>query len=169
MPENRIVNIANLPMRKVGDGKGFAAQAGRAGPLIGLGGLGCSLVIVPPGKSACPSHRHHTLDELFFILEGEGVTRLDGETFPIRAGDLIAAPAAKEAHQIINTGQSELRYLALSVENPVDIIDYPDSGKVAVAAGLAPGATSPSIDLLGRFTPAEYYDGEDLAAATKKA
>ena len=107
-------------------------------------------------------HRHHTLDELFFVLEGEGATRLDGATLPIRAGDIIAAPAGKEAHQIINTGHAELRYLAIAVENPVDIIEYPDSGKIAVGAGLAPASASlPSIDLLGRITAAEYYDGEE--------
>jgi len=101
-------------------------------------------------------------DELFFILEGEGVRRLDGETLPIRAGDIIAAPAGKEAHQIINTGHAELRYLALSVEGPTDIIEYPDSGKIAVDA--APGSDSlPSLNLFGRITPAQYYDGEDLA------
>lgn len=161
MSEKRIVNITDLGLRKVGDGKGFSALAGRAGPLIGLKGLGCSLVVVPPGKSACPKHRHHTLDELFFVLEGEGVTRLDGQTLPIEAGDLIAAPAGKEAHQIINTGRVDLRYLAIAVENPVDIVEYPDSGKIGIAAGLGPaGGPPPSVDLFGRITAAEYYDGE---------
>ncbi len=161
MTERRIFNIADLPLKPKGDGGKFEALNGRAGPLIGLGGLGCSMVVVPPGKRACPMHRHHARDELFFILEGEGVTRLDDQTLPIRPGDLIAAPAGKEAHQIINTGSAELRYLAISAENPVDIIEYPDSGKIAAGAGFFPGkAAPPTLDVLGRITPAAYYDGE---------
>ena len=162
MSEQRIVNIADLAMKQIGDGKRFGGLSGRAGPLLGLLGLGCSLVVVPPGKSACPLHRHHVRDELFFILEGEGVTRLDEQTLPIAAGDLIAAPAGQEAHQIINTGIGDLRYLAISAENPTDIIEYPDSGKIAVGAGFgAADKSDVTIDLLGRLTPASYFDGED--------
>lgn len=160
MAERRIINLNDLPMRTIGDGGRFAGLSGRAGPLIGLEGLGCSLVVLPPGKAACPLHRHHGSDELFFILEGEGVTRLDQQTLPVRAGDLIAAPTGKEAHQIINTGDGELRYLAISAENATDIIEYPDSGKIAVAAGFRGDGSGVTIDLLGRLTPADYCDGE---------
>jgi uncharacterized cupin superfamily protein len=162
MSEQRIVNLDHVVMRDVGDGKDFSARAGQAAGLIGSTGIGCSLVVVPPGKSACPFHRHHVWHELFFILEGEGVTRLDGRTLPIRAGDLIAAPAGKEAHQIINTGTADLRYLAISADSASDIIEYPDSGKIAVDAGFVPGSdTEPTISLFGRVTPAEYYDDQD--------
>lgn len=161
MTERRVVNVAEVPLKDAGDGGRFVARTGRAGPLIGLKGLGCSVVVVPPGKSACPMHRHHVRDELFFVLEGEGVVRLDEGRAPIRAGDLIAAPAGGEAHQILNTGTGELRYLAISAENAVDVIEYPDSGKIAVGAGFgAADGAAPTIDLMGRLTPAGYYDGE---------
>ncbi len=164
MTEKRIINLDDLTMKQVGDGRGFSARWRQVGPLIGSVRIGCSLIIVPPGKSACPFHRHHVSDELFFILDGEGVTRIDGETLPIRAGDIIAAPAGKEAHQIINTGQRELRYLALSTEGATDIIEYPDSGKIMVDAGMTPGSDAPaSLNVFGRVTPADYYDGEDFS------
>jgi uncharacterized cupin superfamily protein len=157
----RIVNIADLPLRDGGNGKGFQAKLGRAGPLLGLKKLGCSLTIVPPGKRAWPFHRHHVMDELFYIVSGSGEVRLDDRTLPVRAGDLIANPAGAEAHQIINTGTSELRYLALSDIETVDIIEYPDSGKVGMAAGVRGGdLSSASYKALGRVTPADYFDGE---------
>ena len=79
----------------------------------------------------------------------------------MRAGDLIACQAGAEAHQIINTGTSELRYLAFSDVGTVDIIEYPDSGKVAMAAGVKGGdLSSASYKALGRVTPADYWDGE---------
>lgn len=93
MSERRIASLAELPLKDTGNGKRFVAKVGRAGPLLGLTGLGCALTVVPPGKRAYPFHRHHVTDELFYILSGSGEVRLDGETRPIKAGDLIANPA----------------------------------------------------------------------------
>jgi len=158
----RIVNIAELALQDGGNGKGFQAKLGRVGPLLGLKQLGCSLTVVPPGKRAWPFHRHHVTDELFYIVAGSGEVRLDDQTLAVRAGDLIASPAGAEAHQILNTGASELRYLAISDVNTVDIIEYPDSGKVGMAAGVKDGnLSSASYKAMGRVTPADYFDGED--------
>ena len=158
----RIVNITELALQDGGNGKGFQAKLGRAGPLLGLRRLGCSLTVVPPGKRAWPFHRHHVTDELFYIVSGSGEVRLDDQTRAVRAGDLIASPAGTEAHQILNTGASELRYLAISDINTVDIIEYPDSGKVGMAAGVKDGnLSSASYKAMGRVTPADYFEGED--------
>ena len=89
----RIVNIADLALRDGGNGKRFQAKLGRAGPLLGLKKLGCSLTVVPPGKRAWPFHRPHVGDELFYVVSGSGEVRLDDQTLPVRAGDLIANPA----------------------------------------------------------------------------
>ena len=158
----RIVNITELALQDGGNGKAFQAKLGRAGPLLGLKRLGCSLTVVPPGKRAWPFHRHHVTDELFYIVSGSGEVRLDDQILAVRAGDLIASPAGAEAHQILNTGASELRYLAISDVNTVDIIEYPDSGKVGMAAGVKDGnLSSASYKAMGRVTPADYFDGED--------
>lgn len=160
----RVINLADVPLEEAGNGKTFQAKVGRVGPLLGLGGLGCRLTVVPPGKRAYPFHRHHVKSELFYILSGSGEVRLDGRTLPLRAGDLIACPAGAEAHQIVNTGTDELRYLAISDMATVDVIDYPDSGKVGVAAGVKNGDLSTaSYRALGRITTADYFDGEEAA------
>src|SRR4029453_3289739 len=138
----RIVNIAELALQDSGNGKAFQAKIGRAGPMLGPQKLGCTLTVVPPGKRAWPIHRHHVMDELFYIVSGSGEVRLDDHTRAVRAGDLIATPAGAAAHQIINTGASELRYLAISDIATVDIIEYPDSGKVGMAAGVKDGDLS---------------------------
>jgi uncharacterized cupin superfamily protein len=157
----RIVNVADLALHDVGNDKGFQAKVGRAAPLLGLTGLGCSLTIVPPGKRAWPFHRHQVANELFYILSGSGEVRLDDRTLPVRAGDLIANPAGAEAHQIVNTGASELRYLAISDVGTVDIIEYPDSEKVAMAAGVKNADLSTATyKAVGRVAPADYWDGE---------
>src|SRR5262245_3318707 len=116
-PEKPIINLADVPLREFGKGETFAAKLGRIGPLLGSTGIGCTLTVVPPGKRAFPFHRHHVIHELFFVLEGTGEYRFGDKTYPVRAGDVIAAPAGGEAHQLINTGSGDLRYLSLSTRS----------------------------------------------------
>jgi uncharacterized cupin superfamily protein len=157
-----IVNIADVPLTERGNGRQFAVKWCRAGPLLGLTGLGCAVHVVAPGKKAFPFHRHHVMDELFFIVSGTGEYRFGDETFAVRAGDLVGAPAGTEAHQLVNTGSEDLRYLGISTMGGVDVVDYPDSKKIAVAAGVknADFKTATYVGL-GRLAPADYYDGED--------
>jgi uncharacterized cupin superfamily protein len=117
---------------------------------------------VPPGKRAFPFHRHHVADEMFFILSGTGEYRLGDQTLPLRAGDFVGAPAGGEAHQIINSGTEDLRYLGFSTVGSVDVVDYPDSGKVGVAAGIKNADfKTATYTGLGRIQKADYFDGED--------
>lgn len=162
MTEKVVVNVDDVPLAARGNGKQFAVQWGRVGPLIGLSGLGCAVHIVPPGKKAFPFHRHHVLDEMFFILSGEGQYRFGDEKLPVRAGDIVAAPAGGKAHQLINTGSADLRYLGISTLSGAEVVEYPDSGKVGVTAGMKSGdPATASYRGIGRVQPADYYDGEN--------
>jgi uncharacterized cupin superfamily protein len=162
MTERPVINVADVPLNERGNGKQFAVKWGRAGPLLGLAGLGCAVHVVPPGKKAFPFHRHHVMDELFYIVSGQGEYRYGDETFPVRAGDLVGAPAGTKAHQLINAGADDLRYLGISTMGGVDLVDYPDSDKIAVAAGIKNAdfktATYAGV---GRLQRADYFDGED--------
>ena len=64
---------------------------------------------------------------MFLILEGEGELRFGDQRYPIRKHDVIACPQGgpEVAHQIINTGTTTLRYLALSTMSEVDTCEYP--------------------------------------------
>jgi uncharacterized cupin superfamily protein len=89
--------------------------------------------VTAPGN---PCHKHHVIDELFYIRSCSGEYRMDDRSLPLRAGDLVAAPAATEAHQIINRSAAEPRFLAFSTSGAGDIVEYPDGGKVGVSAGM---------------------------------
>ena len=161
MAEKRIVNVADIPLVDNGNGQLFVAKIGRVGSLLGSTGLGCTLTVVPPGKRAYPFHRHHVIHELFYILSGTGEYRLDAQRLPLCAGDIVAAPAGKEAHQIVNTSDSDLRFLAFSTIGEVDVVEYPDSGKMAAAAGIKDADfRTATFKALGRVQPAEYFEGE---------
>ncbi len=156
-----IINIDEVPLREQGDGANFVAKWGRVGPEIGMTGLGCAVHIVPPGKKAFPFHRHHVIDEIFFIVSGTGEYRYGERRLPLRAGDIVAAPAGGEAHQIINTGKENQRNLGFSTAVGADIVEYPDSGKVAMAAGIKNADfRTATYKAMGRVAPAGYFDGE---------
>jgi uncharacterized cupin superfamily protein len=169
MTEKVVVNITDVPLLDRGNGKKFAVKWGRTGPLLGLSGLGCAVHVVPPGKAAFPFHRHHVMDELFYVVSGEGEYRYGEEKHPLRAGDLVAAPAGAKAHQIINTGKDDLRYLGISSMSSVDVVEYPDSGKVGVAAGIknADFKTATYVQV-GRVTPADYFEKRTREASERK-
>jgi len=162
-----VVNIADLDMKQTAKGSRFACHAGRIGGKIGLQGLGAQYIVVPPGKSGFPFHSHWNNEEMFVILDGEATYRLGEDEYPVRAGDVLAAPAgdASTAHQLVNTGDTDLCYLAISTRNDPDICEYPDSGKFMVAAGIPAGGgmMGAQFVLRGRERPLlDYWDGEDI-------
>jgi uncharacterized cupin superfamily protein len=135
------------------------------GTRIGARKLGYNITEVPPGKRAFPCHNHRVNEEMFFILEGSGDIRVGAQTYPIRAGDIIACPPGgrETAHQIINNGPATLRYLAVSTKFTPEIVEYPDSDKFAVAADFPPDAQGQPQEFLfiGRAdAQVDYWDGE---------
>jgi uncharacterized cupin superfamily protein len=98
--------------------------------------LGCSVDVVPPGKRSCPYHLHHAQEEMFIVIEGSGTLRVAGELLPLVAGDVVFIPPGPEyPHQIINTSDAPLKYLSISTRDPVEVCEYPDSGKFLAMAG----------------------------------
>ena len=117
--------------------------------------------MVPAGKKAWPYHLQYANEEMFVILEGEGTLRHDGERYPIRAGDVIASPVGKP-HQILNTSDAELRYLAISTMIEPDIAEYPDLGKRLMLAGSPPGRRPyPLYVVVPNDAAADYWQGEE--------
>lgn len=161
-----VINIADLEMKETRHGARFACQTGRIGGKVGMRDLGAQFIVVPPGKSGFPFHAHRNNEEMFIILEGQADYRLGDQTFAVGAGDVLAAPAgdATTAHQLTNTGDTDLRYFAISTRNDPDICEYPDSGKFMVASGIPAGGgmMGAQFVLRGRDKPLlDYWDGED--------
>jgi uncharacterized cupin superfamily protein len=143
----------------------FDARMGFIGPRVGAQKLGYNITAVPPGKRAFPFHNHHANEEMFFVLSGTGEVRIGQQTYPIRSGDVIACPAGgtETAHQIINSGTEELRYLAVSTKLSPEIGEYPDSGKFGVLGelGASPDGKPRGFRFIGREADSlDYWQGE---------
>ncbi|AQS86642.1 cupin domain-containing protein [Neoasaia chiangmaiensis] len=127
-----------------------------AGPgRFGMGRLGMGAVRVPPGHSACPAHTHLQADEIFVVLEGQGLFRYGDRVYDIGPGDCISCPAdTGVAHQIANPvtqdGMGDLVYLAIGAEPPAEVCTYPDSGSLVIDG----------LNRRGFLREAPYYEGQ---------
>ena len=160
----RIVNLENVPLVTRGNGDKYEAQFAPVGAALDSQKLGFNVTILPPGKKAFPYHAHRGNEEMFFILEGEGSVRIDGETHTIRKGDFISLPPGRDsAHQIINDSTAPLRYLAVSTLESPEVIEYPDTGKIGATVGKG-GGRPPAPDSIRHFSrvsdAVDYWEGE---------
>lgn len=157
-----IINIDELEFGSHRHGESFEASGAQVSGRIGASKLGYGVTVVPPGKRAWPFHNHHANEEMFFVLSGSGKLRFGAEEHAIRAGDFIAAPAGDRstAHQIINSSDSELRYISVSTMLRPEIVEYPDSNKFS-ASSIQPGSSS-GFRQLGAVAPSvDYWQGEN--------
>lgn len=107
----RRCNVFSLPLREeiAHDGWGWigAVRIAAGDQLAGA----CEFIDyaeLPPGTSI-GDHRHPADEEEFYlVLSGAGTMRLEDETVPVVAGDLVRNPAGG-LHGLVNTGARPLR------------------------------------------------------------
>jgi uncharacterized cupin superfamily protein len=172
-PLKPLINIADIELQPrpaayaaTGDAAAkYDARMGEIAPHIGAKLLGYNITAVPPGMRAFPKHNHRVNEEMFFVLEGRGELHVGDQRHPVRAGDVIACPPGgpDTAHQLVNTGQLELKYLAVSTRLSPEVCEYPDSGKFAVSVyNEADAGRQPWLFRhVGRAGDArDYWEGE---------
>lgn len=108
------------------------------------------LVRLPPRAANYPYHSHSAEWEFYMIVGGRGKLRTESATIEVREGDCFACPPG-EAHQIINSGATDMIYYVIANNAPSDVCHYPDSDKWAL----------PGQDKTVRVQQMNYYDGEE--------
>lgn len=126
-----------------------------------LGGekMPCGLWELPPGKRSFPLHTHHVTEEALFVLSGHGKVRTPAGETELGPGDYVSFPAGGPAHQLINDGTEPMVYLGLAAVSGFDIVEYPDSGKVACAIGSFP--TGRRMMFRHKDAVTDYFEGEE--------
>lgn len=72
--------------------------------------------VLPP-QASFGEHKHGDDNEVYIVLEGEGRYTMNGESAPVKAGDiLVNKPFA--THALENTGDQPMRVLVFEVGNP---------------------------------------------------
>lgn len=129
---------------------------GRAG---GSRDTGLNRVFVAPNRLNCPPHVHAAEEEIFVVLDGEGILMLyDCDTRPqapprlhaVRAGDLLVRPAGSGIAHAFLANALGLTLLAYGERRSDEMTYYPRSGKVRFRG----------LGVTGRLELCGYWDGE---------
>ncbi len=154
----KVVNIDTLEWDTDEHGE-FAFSRKQIARMAGGEKLGASLYKLMPGKKAFPFHFHHANEEAIFVLEGAGSLRTNDEMKAIKKGDYVAMLIGPQhAHQVINTSDAPLIYLCFSTMQHPDVSEYPDSKKIGISAGAAPGASKERFLLKGYYEKDSHVD-----------
>jgi uncharacterized cupin superfamily protein len=112
---------------------------------------GVEHVVVAPGMLNWPPHIHSVEEELFVVLDGEGVVQVGDEESPVRAGSVVSQRAGTGVAHAFRAGPGgPLTLLAYGTREPGDIAYYPRSKKVSFRG----------LGVIGRIEPLDYWDGE---------
>jgi uncharacterized cupin superfamily protein len=131
----------------------FEGTARRAGRAAGAVATGLNHVVLPADGTGAPAHCHSLEEELFVVLDGDGLLELwppgasAPEQRPLRGGDVVSRPAGSGVAHAFRAGAAGLTYLAYGTREPNDMCFYPQSGRVALR-GLGIALRSPEIDYL---------------------
>ena len=128
-----------------------------------LGGdmLGASVYLIGPGQKSFPYHFHHANEEMMVVLEGSVTVRTPGgEQIASRGDSLIFPRGGVGAHQLTNHTEGPARVMMISTMVSPEIAEYPDTAKVGVFPGRAPGSPSGESRFLDAGAIVDYFDGE---------
>jgi len=157
MSETRTYNVLEdeLDVDSEDQHPGYTVGGTLVGGRIGTEQLGVTLYVLPPGNANAPYHWHHNTEELLLVLAGAPTLRTPDGARQLRPGDLVSFPrGADGAHKVGNESDVEARYLVFSTKPEIDIVEYPDSGKVSL------GSKGRGSRMLRDAESLDYWDGE---------
>ncbi len=144
-----ITALPGLPGEAWGQGD-VATELREVGATLGSQRSGMQEIRVEAGLRSSPPHCHSAEEELFVVLDGDGVAILDDAEHPVRRGSLLARPAGTGVAHCFRAGDGGLRLLGYSDRDPNDMCFYPRSGKVGLRG----------LRALFRVEQVSYWDGE---------
>lgn len=129
-----IVNLADVVAGHAGRSKALAAAARSEQ-------TGLNWATLLPGGTGPPAHCHSAEEELFVVLEGDGMLELTPAPFAaergagperqaVRAGSVVSRPAGTRMAHAFRAGEKGITYLAYGTRDPNDIAYYPATRRV---------------------------------------
>jgi uncharacterized cupin superfamily protein len=146
-----IVNLDAVAPEPFGRGGRIASSVRDLGVAAGSVSIGLQHFEVAAGKQSVPQHCHSLEEEMFVVLEGEGVLLLGEQEVPVRAGHVVARPPATRVAHAFRAGDGALAYLAFGTREPGDVCYYPRSNKISFRG----------VGVIGRIERLDYWDGEE--------
>jgi uncharacterized cupin superfamily protein len=134
----------------------FQIRDAWVGHRLGAELIGGSLYEVEPGRKLWPYHFHHANEEWLVVVRGRPTLRSPEGEQELAEGDVVCFRRGVEGgHQVLNRSDESVRVLMLSTMLMPEVLEYPDSGKVA-----SRDAKGKRIFLTRRGEDVDYWDGE---------
>ncbi|MNO92566.1 Cupin domain protein [compost metagenome] len=96
----------------------FVADKSARKGIFKEGQLDTGLLLYAPGQIT-PDHKHSDIDEVFYIISGEGTITINNEPISIKEKDIIFSPHG-ETHGFNNTSSSNWVVLQIKLQLPKD-------------------------------------------------
>ena len=128
--------------------------------------LGMSVYELPPGQTQCPYHFHHGNEEMILVLRGRPTLRRPDDEEELEPGDVVHFPkGAAGAHQVVNRTDETARYIVADTKVSPELVEYPDSGKLAAMARTESQRGGGPIWTVHRLDDeVDFFDGEQPRA-----
>jgi quercetin dioxygenase-like cupin family protein len=79
-------------------------------------------VTIKGGNTVRPAHSHPSVEEVIYVVSGNGRVLVDEEVKPIKAGTIVFFPA-QSIHMVSNTGEEDMKIICFFTP-PADFDDY---------------------------------------------
>jgi len=118
-----------------GDRGQMSATLTPLGTAAGTWKAGVTRIELAPGEQPTPPHIHGDAEEIFYVLDGSGLTLLDDDAYEIRAGDCIVYKSSHEAHTI-RAGDDGLDVIAFGAREYLPTSELPRGGTMWSITGF---------------------------------
>ena len=149
----RRLNLLDMDRSDWSDGQmrhGYRRRSSGVGRLLGATRIGGSLYDLGDGERTFPYHFHYGMEEWLIVVDGTPTLRGQGHERELRPGDVVCFPVGPEgAHQVRGPGT----VLILSATRSPEVIEYVDSGKIAVR---------PPGKIFRTESEVDYWEGEEI-------
>jgi uncharacterized cupin superfamily protein len=135
----------------------------RLGDAAGATGVGLNRVRVEPGRLPTPPHSHGASEELYFVLDGDGLAWQDDAVHEVRPGDCVIHRANELEHTFI-AGDGGLEYLVFGTRHPTEIGWLPRSRAIRFGWPWAEGRADDPWDIEAQCPPLEVGEPADRPA-----
>jgi uncharacterized cupin superfamily protein len=158
-PSPRRANISNIGTPHTEEGGAWAELGGSGGSVRS----GLNWIRLEAGRRGAPPHCHSAEEEIFVVLDGEGVLELwptpathrlhpdfEYQEHLVRSGHVISLPPGTRIAHSLKAGDAGLTYLVYGTRDTNDVCYYPRSNKIFWRG----------VGLIARLEPLGYDDGE---------
>jgi mannose-6-phosphate isomerase-like protein (cupin superfamily) len=110
------------PMQHYRGGEGTAYYRRALDPSVFLTNWSYVDNLMLPANASEGKHRHTGVEEIYYVLDGEGEVHVNGEKAAIRKGDAVPV-LLNDVHGFRNTGTKDLEFMIIGVAAQKNVLD----------------------------------------------